>query len=514
MTTMKKAYIYILFITLVPLFNSCDDFLDESPSKTSSIAPKSLEDYEAILNSYRNFYSESVFSSIFGTDDYELSTEMYDNFSRAYSTYQPIYGTWDMELAANESAYYSGWSEEWEKIFTANLILSGINSVSASEEDKANIIAECHFIRAYSYFQLANIFCLPYTEANKQELGLPIKETTSFDESIERATLEETYALIESDLMKALEITREFGDVNGLKYSWRASTAAVNGFAARYYLSLNDYVSAQSYAQKALDEYDYLRNYNTDMRYSDIPSYVTIFNPNATQVELFYPYTHDLQTVHEDRMEFGELYYYRMLVNAVWAYWPSQELLGLYDQTNDLRYKYHMVEDYTYDRGSLNPPYSYPGYIFFFKSDIPSGPSVPEMLLIKAECQVRQGLWSDGLDTANILRAARMDASADSSEINLSASSKEEALVKIIEERRREMPFVHRWYDIRRYNNNSDSSDDVILSRTFYPFNSSIILGDETPVTTTLDVNSRKYAYPIPNEEIQISNGALEQNQY
>ncbi|KJD34887.1 hypothetical protein PW52_13335 [Tamlana sedimentorum] len=508
---MKKAFIYILVIAIGTLFNSCDEFLEESPSKTSAISPDSLEDYEAILNNYTQFYREGVYPAIFGTDDFGLMTELHDN-GGLYNTYHPIYATWDSELAAD--AINSGWSGEWRKIFMANLVLAGIEDVEGSEEDKANIIAECHFIRAYSYFVLANVFCLPNTEANSQELGLPVKETTSFDESIQRANLEDTYKLIESDLQKALEITSEFGDVNDLKYSWRANTAAVNGFAARYYLSLNDYETAQSYAQKSLDEYSFLRNYNTDMRYSDITYNVTIFNPDATQVEILYPYTRELQSAHDDRLEFGEMYYYRMMYNGNWAYWPSQELLDLYDQTNDLRYKYHVVEDYSYDRGATNPPYSYPGYVFFFRSDLPSGPSVSEMLLIKAECQIRQGVWAEGLETANILRAARMNATADVTEINLSASSQQEALIQILEERRRELPFVHRWYDIRRYNNNSDATDDVIMSRTFYPFNANIILSDEEPVTTTLDINSRKFAYPIPNEEILISKGALEQNQY
>lgn len=511
---MKKTYRYIVTLLLITAFFSCDDFLEENPSKNDSVTPESLEDFEALLNNYNEFYQESIYPLIFSSDDFELTTTMFDNFNRAYSASDAIYGTWNTELAANESARFSGWPAEWEKVFTANYIIEQIDGVAASEEEKANIKAECYFIRAYSYFVLANVFCLPYSDANLDELGLPIKQTTSFSESTARATLGETYNFIESDLMNALEITRSFGTENGLNNSWRASTAAVNGFAARFYLALNNYSLAQEYAQKALDEYNTLRNYNTGMRFSDIPSFATIFNPAPEQVEIFYPYTHDQQRVVEDRLEFGESYYFRMLVHPAWAYWPSQDLLSLYDEDYDLRYKFHVVENYSYTRGAISPPFSYPGYIFFFKSDIPNGPSVPEMLLIKAECQIRQNAWAEGLETANILRAARMDASAPTNAINLTAASQEEALTKIIEERRREMPFVHRWYDIKRYNNNDNPADDVILSRTFYPFNSSAIFGGETPVTTTLDVKSRKYAFPIPNEEILISNGELEQNQY
>src|SRR5699024_2138958 len=183
-----------------------------------------------------------------------------------------------------------------------------------------------------------------------------------------------------------------FRKVNGMNESWRASKAAVNAFAARFYLALYDYDKAQTYAQKALDVYNHLRNYNTDMYYTSQPHEVTIFDPDPTQVSIEYPYTVDQQTSAEDRFEFGEAYYYRQLTNSGWKYWPSQNLINLYNKDYDLRYKYHFVEGYSYDQGgAIDPPYSYPGYIFFFKDALPSGPSVPEMLLIKAECQARQG---------------------------------------------------------------------------------------------------------------------------
>ncbi len=107
-----------------------------------------------------------------------------------------------------------------------------------------------------------------------------------------------------------------------------------------------------------------------------------------------------------------------------------------------------------------------------------------------------------------------MDASAPSEIINLSAASQAEALVKVLEERRREMPFVHRWYDIRRYNNNEDSSDDVVVTRTFYPYNGSSILGAETPVNFSLEKNSRRYANPLPDTDIIASDNVLKQNTY
>lgn len=504
-------YIYALLATI--LMFGCNDFLDENPSKTNSVVPETLEHLERLLNRYTSFSDEPAGDIIFGTDDYGMYTTFYDKYSRAYNISGVQYATWDKEYIQNSNnARY--WSLEWQKIFTANLVLENIDKVSGDETTKEQVKAEAHFIKAYSYFGLAEVYCLPYAEATKTEPGLPIKRSTSFDESLQRVSLEETYNFIEDELSSALELQKTFDTYDGKKIIWRASTAAVNAFAARFYLALNDYSNAQNYAEKALLEYSYLRDYNTDMHYSTIPSQVTIFNPTAQNVNILYPYTHDLQSVPTDKFEWGEAYYYRVLVNSSWDYYPSQELLSLYDTNYDLRYKYHIVEDYSYDRGAINPAYSYPGYIFFFKSEILSGPTVPEMILIKGECQVRQGNWEEGLATVNVLRNKRMDVAAGPNVINLSASSQEEALLKVLEERRRDRPFVSRWYDVRRFNNNETAIDDVIMSKTFYPYNASTVIASEAPQTYTLDKNSRRFACPIPMTEIIASDGQIEQNTY
>lgn len=422
------------------------------------------------------------------------------------------FATWDKQYIPNADAPY--WTTEWKKIFIANMVLENLDRVEGSIETKEQLRAEAHFIRAYSYFKLADVYCLPYNQSTKNEMGLPIKKSTSFEEPIERASLESTWDMMKEDMEIALTLEKEFGTFQGQKKIWRASTVSVNAFAARFYLTLNDYEKAEEYADLALSEYSYLRNYNTDMRYSDLPTQVTIFNPEPENVDILYPYTHDQQNIPTDKFEWGESYYYRFLTNGSWNYYPSQELLNLYDQDNDLRYKYHIVENYSYARGIVDPPYSQPGYIFFFKSDILSGPSVPEMLLIKAEAQTRQGRWNEGLTTVNILRNARMDQSAPSTLIQLNATTQDEALVKILEERRREMPFVSRWHDVRRYNNNETGIDDVEMTKIFYPYNASIILKNDAPILYTLEKNSRRFANPIPEQELLTSDWIIKQNTY
>ncbi|MHC1779611.1 MAG: RagB/SusD family nutrient uptake outer membrane protein [Bacteroidales bacterium] len=502
---------YFIVISITLLIVSCDDFLDQKPSKSTSLVPTTVEQLEYLLNNYSNFYQEGNRTAVYSTDDYGLQKELFDAKSSAYGVVAAQFGTWDTEFLPFDTRE-NFWSGEYRKIFTANMVLNTLSNVSGSETQKENLRLEAHFVRAYSYWTLAQTYCLPYNEANKDEVGLVLKNSTSFEEPVERATLKATYEQIEVDLTEALKLTTKLEMVNNKYKSWRASKAAVNAFAARYYLNRNDYTKALNYANTALQEHSVMMDYNVDMRYSSIISNVTV---GGVATRIWYPYTHDNQSDFTDMMEWKEQYYFRMLYHESWWYIPSTQLLALYDKTNDLRYKYHMVKNYSFDRGLTSPAYEYPGYIFFFKDRIPSGPTVAEMHLIKAECLARQNKVTEALSAVNVLRAKRMDKNAPMNTINLSASSKDEAIARILEERRREMPFTQRWNDIRRLNNNEDSNDDVgSITRSFYGFSSATISASLGLKTYTLPKNSRRYAAPIPNTEILSSNGVIKQNTY
>lgn len=163
-----------------------------------------------------------------------------------------------------------------------------------------------------------------------------------------------------------------------------------------------------------------------------------------------------------------------------------------YLKDNDLRHKYHIVQNFSYDRGMVKPSFSYPGYIFFYNNRVPSGPTTSEMYLIKAECHARNGQIPEAMTALNQLRNKRMKTGTP----EIVASSKEEAVKKVLDERRREMPFSMRWYDLRRLNNNEDPTDDVNLSRQFYPYTSANAQTTQSTIEYKLGKNSSRYAAP------------------
>ncbi|MBL1407206.1 RagB/SusD family nutrient uptake outer membrane protein [Sphingobacterium faecale] len=511
--TNKHLYPYnILILTVAScMLLSCKKFLEEPPSKTSALVVKTTAQLNALLDNQSTFYREENRAQTYGTDDWGLTVNLYDGGRSVLSNIAAIqFATWDTQYLL-ENQQDNLWTSEYKKIFTANMVLSNLDNVSGSEQEKAIIKADAHFIRAYSYWILANTYCLPYTDANKNELGLPLKTSTSFEEPIERQSLEKVYQLIESDLAEALKSPVSL-TASGRARHWRASKESVNAFAARFYLHKNDYSKTIAHANSVLQDYSTLVDYNSEMRYGiDGSVGINSGTPQAETVTIKYPYTHDNDMDQTDMIGWKEFLYFRMLDVSTWWYIPSQALLNLYDKTNDLRYQYHMVENYSYDRGMVKPAYSYPGYVFFFKSFIPSGPTVAEVLLMKAEAQARNNDYSSAMNTLNILRAKRMKPGPW---VDLTATSKDDAIKKILEERRREMPFVQRWFDIRRYNNNDDPNDDVILTRDFYPYNGTNVLFNEPVKTYALPKDSRRYASPIPVTEIISSNGAIVQNTY
>lgn len=489
---------------------SCDSFLEKEPNKSSNIVPETIEQLEALINNYSTFAEEPNIKIYTGSDSWGLIPEIAKDESSTYLVSVAESATWGVKYLPFNMTWNIYYTKEYSKIFIANLVLYYLDRVDGSEENKRQLSMEAKFIRAYSLWNLAQTYCLPYNASNESEMGVCLKDKTTFEDNIKRSSLKQTYDFIENDLKDALGIENKL-EKTGDKYrTWRASKAAVNAFAARFYLNIGNYESALKYSNIALDEHNELVDYNSDMRYSTIPSEITV---NNVKYEIKYPYTHDNQSDITDRLQWKEMMYYRTILNDSWWYIPSQELLNKYNHDYDLRYKYHIVNNYSYDRGLTK--FEYPGYIFFFKDVIISGPTTAEMLLIKAESLARTDKVEEAMTTVNQLREVRMDKNTPKEIKYLSASTKEEAVMKIIDERWREMPFTQRWFDLRRLNHNEESWDDLgNITRHFYEYNAGAIDVNSPIKTYTLEPGSRYYAAPFSQSEIEASKGNIIQNEY
>lgn len=505
---MKKNIIYNIvsaawMLSASLALTSCDDFLSENPNRGENEPLETKQQVEALFDNSQ--YTQHIaLGSIFSSDDFEMSTDQYSfapyNFD---ADILPFYtwGTTDLINSGSDEV----WNDEFNKVFTANMVINDIKNVEdATDAEKTDYLAQTHFMRAIAYYELVNLYCMPYSEETKQSLGLPLKTKTSYEEDLSRASLADTYQFIIADLDEAEKTSH-----TDISKRWLVSRPAVAAMKARLYLLMGDYAHAQTEAEKALQTTQAsLQDYNELGHHT---SYA--YNMNGEEVEISYSGLMDMSAL--EYTDYQEMLYsgtYKLYTSM--RILPSETLKSLYDPDNDLRYSQFFAKN-----GSLE--YGLEGfgddllYRKFFDVNtyydiLPEGPTVGEMLLVKAEAQCRQGDWQNAINTVNTLREKRF---ATGSDYALEATSQEDALTKILDERHRELPFTMRWYDIRRFAFNETASDDVTISRSFYKVANKQVDFDNIE-DYTLPVKSKRYAQPLPQTEISRSHGQLKQNKY
>ena len=188
---MTKYSLIIIILGLV--MTSCEEFLSEPPVKSSNVVIETTKDLDNILNYYSKFYTTQDIASAYGTDNNDIPLGWYDLDRGGFSSYIPFFLNSVEDL---KESSFSPWKDEYGKIAYANIVLENLDKVTGTEEEKEALKQEAHFIRAYSNFTLATIYCLPYSEENKDSPGLPRKTSMRYDQSLERQSLEETFEFI------------------------------------------------------------------------------------------------------------------------------------------------------------------------------------------------------------------------------------------------------------------------------------------------------------------------------
>jgi hypothetical protein len=413
-----KNYIYILFLLLV--FQSCDDFLDVKPKQV--IVPESVEDFDLMLN-------DAVFtlrpSAMQAKDPYVY----YPSPSSAYKWGNPSHRIGSPDY---------GYNTLYKSIFAANYIIENVNGAPVEGADpklKLVVKRDAYAERAACYFILVNQYSKHYNaETASTDLAVGLVTSPDLEQDPENSTVEKMYDQILSDLWTAKSIIQDEKPYNTV----RSSYAGVNGLLAKVHLYRNQTDSALYYVNKCLDEYNFVYDFNE--LDSNIP------------IELEYYF--DEQNVWAKSFRSSGNYF-----NAGF----SKDLTDLIDVDNDLRLQYYKAEQespatptgvYTYD--TQRSP----------ETNILV--SVPDMLLIKAECLAKNGEIDDAMDILNALRVKRIskdnftdhtnpqvpvfDEAAFNSVAILSASNQVEALELIRNERKIELAFsVNNLWDLKRY---------------------------------------------------------------
>lgn len=116
---------------------------------------------------------------------------------------QPFNYTW---LASSGATARSSPAMNWTLIYAVVENCNGaINADLPFDEDgAARFLGEVKTIRALAYFNLVQMFCVPYTRDNGASPGVPLYEVSDPSDLKGRGTVAEVYELIQNDLTDAI----------------------------------------------------------------------------------------------------------------------------------------------------------------------------------------------------------------------------------------------------------------------------------------------------------------------
>ena len=242
---MKKT-IYTL-IAAAAVLSSCDSFLDE-PMKgdySTGTMYSSAEQAELAVNGIYNAAAYSINLWKFGdipSDDAVKGGNAGDQADIGYID--------ELNVQSDNGAVAEFWQNTYETISRANNAINGIESSSIDESVKTQLIGEAKFLRAYSYFQLVNIF---------GEVPLKLEPQSSIENvHVGLSSVAAIYEQIEKDLTAAQALPVSYTTETG-----RVTRGAAYGLLAKAQLYQGKYSEALSSISslKSLGIYDLEDNY-------------------------------------------------------------------------------------------------------------------------------------------------------------------------------------------------------------------------------------------------------------
>lgn len=452
---MKKTY--LLTLLLACLLGSCkqeDEFLSSKPNQSLAL-PDKLDDLAAMLKREELFNDdEPVLGTITADDDFFITTDTWNQLF--FATERNAY-IFQEDIYENDVSDLSSWKDEYEKIYVANTVLEKLELLPKNiNQGKYNEVkGTALFYRGLAFYNLSQHFGLSYNKGTaEKDLGIPLRMTADFNETVKRATVAECYRQIFADLEAALLLVPK----NRQQYS-RPHQASVLAILARICLAISEYEKAFEYAQRCLKENVSLTDFSK-------------LTPTASTIH---------QTFLEEDLYHSMLRSVTMVGRRVAFINPA-----LYNQyeDNDLRKSLYF--------STMGTERIFRG-TFDFRGSKFSGPTVGEVYLIRAECLARKGNVSAAVEDMNTLLMQRYKPGTYQPYV---LNNPNEVLPFILRERRKELVFRGlRWTDIKRLNKENAG---ISISRSI------------NGKTYTLPPNDPKYIMPIPKIEVLLS--GIEQN--
>ncbi len=309
---MKK----IIFISLIGIIGglfSCEEALLEEPQSIAveTFYNTSAEIEAGIAAAYKYVYTAYPMYMLIVQSDLCYGRGSYSS-NNDYAGFN----------ATNISRSEYSWIDEYLSIRNANLII--MNAPEGKEltnEEKTAAVAEAKFIRALNYFELVRNY-----------KGVPIRTEENFKElNVARASEEEVWTLIVSDLQAAESGLPDDAPVSGRASKWAAKSVLANVY---FYRGMNSEAAAKSNEVIASNKYALVP-------VQVVEDFKNLFSPDlvTSTEEIFYKkYSHESGTSlsmmlhHPGSGYCGAGGYY-----ALYTDFELNNFMKNWDDTNDLR---------------------------------------------------------------------------------------------------------------------------------------------------------------------------------
>lgn len=218
-----KKLIYILPIVL--LFVSCEDFLDTKllTEKTTENFPETEKDANQMLTS---IYAKLLFEDPETSSEYFTAQLAGDDCLGGNLSYSDNCATNFLLYQGNLNSRLGIWDRCYQLINRANNTINTLDNVKkwSAQSERLRHFGEAYFLRAWAYYELVQIFG-----------GVPLR-TTIEAVNLPRASIDEVYTLIASDVKNAIEMMPDKIYPAGNSLAGHATKYAAEAFAARVFL--------------------------------------------------------------------------------------------------------------------------------------------------------------------------------------------------------------------------------------------------------------------------------------
>ncbi len=241
MKTQAKLYLSILVIVTGLTFSGCEKFLDKDlqGTLTQQSFPVSPGDallatnatYESLREWYYNAGGFPIFDIM--SDDARKGSNPDDGASTV-GPYESFTHT------PTQDGIDRYWNALYVGVKRANVVIEKIPGITMDAALKNRYIAEARFIRGLIYFDFVRAWG-----------GVPLVTTTNPPIKLARATADEVYAQIIQDLTFAVENLPMKSGYQGADLG-RVTSGAAQALLARVYLFRHDFINAEKYAMDVI----------------------------------------------------------------------------------------------------------------------------------------------------------------------------------------------------------------------------------------------------------------------